>query len=258
MNFTLILNKWKPFLSYIDHSFMKLNPRNILNSLSLTILSVFLILAGCKQQPKQKTPVVSQGVVNYAISYSPEIKAKSYSFLLPEEMQYFFRPGQERISFAGDLGIYTLDFISNHHTDSSATLLKIINKKMVVPASESNELFIFQQLKEGEVVFEKDTMRNILGYDAHKAIIKLRKGDNEIIVWYTPEIATPTTNKNTPFAKIPGVMLEYAIYFNNVLFSLTPVSVIGDTLPESIFEIPEYYQPSTIQEIEQTVSTIIK
>ncbi|RCW38641.1 hypothetical protein [Marinilabilia salmonicolor] len=237
---------------------MKQRPRFILESLSLCALFVFLIIAGCKQQPKQKTPVVSQGVVNYSISYSPEIKAKSYSFLLPEEMQYFFRTGQERISFAGYLGIYTLDFISNHQTDSSATLLKIINKKMYVPASESNELFIFQQLKEGKVVFEKDTTRNILGYRAQKAIIKLPKENNEIIVWYTPEIATPTTNKNTPFAKIPGVMLEYAIYFNDVLFTLTPISVIGDTLPESIFEVPGDYQTSTIQEIEQTISTIIK
>ncbi|WP_291857992.1 hypothetical protein [Marinilabilia sp.] len=221
-------------------------------------MSAFFVLYGCKQRQKKTTPVVSQGVVNYTISYSPEIKAKNFSFLLPEEMHYFFRPGQERISFEGDLGIYSLDFISNHNTDSSTTLLKIINRKMYVPASESNKLFIFQQLQEGKVFFEKDTSRTILGYEAQKAIIKLGKTNSEIIVWYTPEIAIPTTNKNTPFAEIPGVLLEFSIFYNDVMFTLTPQSIIGDTLPESIFEIPVDYQPATIQEIEQTISTIIK
>ena len=129
---------------------------------------------------------------------------------------------------------------------------------MYVPASESNKLFIFQQLQEGKVFFEKDTSRTILGYEAQKAIIKLGKTNSEIIVWYTPEIAIPTTNKNTPFAEIPGVLLEFSIFYNDVMFTLTPQSIIGDTLPESIFEIPVDYQPATIQEIEQTISTIIK
>ncbi|MBN1927388.1 MAG: hypothetical protein JW798_16250 [Prolixibacteraceae bacterium] len=216
------------------------------------------MVSGCKVKPKKQTPVVSQGVVNYAISYSPEIKAKNFSFLLPEEMHYFFRPGQERISFEGDMGIYSLDFISNHKTDSSTTLLKIINRKMFVPASESNKLFIFQQLKEGKVSFEKDTTRTILGYEAKKAVIKLEKNNSEIIVWYTSEIAIPTTNKNTPFAEIPGVLLEFSIYYNDVMFALKPLSIFGDTLPESLFEVPADYQPASIQEIEQTISTIIK
>ncbi len=232
--------------------------KSIFKILSIILLSAFFVLYGCKQRQKKTTPVVSQGVVNYTISYSPEIKAKNFSFLLPEEMHYFFRPGQERISFEGDLGIYSLDFISNHNTDSSTTLLKIINRKMYVPASESNKLFIFQQLQEGKVFFEKDTSRTILGYEAQKAIIKLGKTNSEIIVWYTPEIAIPTTNKNTPFAEIPGVLLEFSIFYNDVMFTLTPQSIIGDTLPESIFEIPVDYQPATIQEIEQTISTIIK
>jgi GLPGLI family protein len=122
-------------------------------------------------------------------------------------MHYYFQPGNERISFRGDMGIYTLDFISNHGTNNSSTLLKIINKKMYVPPSESDKLFIFQQLKEGKVFLDKDTVRTILGYEARKATIQLKNGQSEIVVWYTPEIAIPTTNKNTPFAGIPGVML---------------------------------------------------
>jgi len=174
-------------------------------------------------------------------------------------MTYYFRDGSERISFKGELGLYALDFISNHSTDSSSTLLKIINKKMFVPSSESKKLFIFRSLKEGEVKLFTDTTRTILGYDAHKATINLvDKQRTEIEVWYTPEISTPTTNKNTPFSKVPGVMLEFSIYFNDVLFKLTPKAVEKLELPESVFTVPPNYTATTIQEIEQTIAGILQ
>jgi hypothetical protein len=223
----------------------------------VTIISSMILFSGCREKAQKTTPVVSEGVVNYTISYTPEIEAKSFSFLLPEKMHYYFQPGNERISFRGDMGIYTLDFISNHGTNNSSTLLKIINKKMYVPPSESDNLFIFQQLKEGKVFLDKDTVRTILGYEARKATIQLKNGQSEIVVWYTPELASPTTNKNTPFAGIPGVMLEFSISYRDVLFYLKPESIIGDTLSESVFQVPGDYQRTSIEEIEQTIASIL-
>jgi GLPGLI family protein len=224
----------------------------------LTFL-IFLI-AGCiPRKEKEKSPVIDEGIVSYSISYTPDVMEKSYSFLLPGEMKYYFRPGQERISFKGDLGLYYLDFILNHTNDSSSTLLKIINKKMFVPASESSKLFIFQSLKNGSLSFDSDTTRTILGYKAKKAIIRLNnRPDTEIIVWYTPQIVNATTNKNTPFSKIPGVMLEFSIYYNDVLFTLKSSSIEKSNLSDSVFAVPNGYHHTTIEEIERTIAEIIR
>jgi hypothetical protein len=220
---------------------------------------IFSFLLGCQNKKKEAGPAISEGSVKYTISYTPVIMEKSFSFLLPEEMTYYFRNGSERISFKGELGLYSLDFISDHSTDSSSTLLKIINKKMFVPSSESKKLFIFRSLKEGKVKFIKDSTRTILGYEAHKATIDLNdRQKTEIEVWYTPEISTPTTNKNTPFSEVPGVMLEFSIYFNNVLFKLTPKAVEKVELPETIFAVPPDYTATTIEEIEQTIAGILQ
>ena len=225
----------------------------------ILFLSVLMLLwAGCQNKKEKAGPVISEGAVEYSISYTPEIMEKSFSFILPDKMTYYFRPGSERISFKGELGLYSLDFISNHATDSSSTLLKIINKKMYVPSSESKRLFIFRSLKEGKVKFCKDTTRTILGYKAHKATINLNDGrKTEIELWYTPEIATPTTNKNTPFSEIPGVMLEFSIYFNDVMFSLKPRNIEKIELPESVFEVPNDYTATSIEEIENTIAGIL-
>ncbi|WP_232526580.1 hypothetical protein [Marinilabilia rubra] len=225
----------------------------------LAIFVVLFLLWGCESKKKKGSPEISEGSVEYTISYTPEIMEKSFSFLLPEKMTYYFRDGSERISFKGELGLYSLDFISDHSTDSSSTLLKIINKKMFVPSSESKKLFIFRSLKEGQVKFIKDSTRTILGYESHKATIHLNdKQKTEIEVWYTPEISTPTTNKNTPFSEVPGVMLEFSIYFNDVLFKLTPKTVEKTQLPESLFAVPPDYSATTIEEIEQTIAGILQ
>lgn len=241
----------------LDNQFMTHFSVRILKLMATSLISSIILFSGCREKAKKTTPVVSEGVVNYSISYTPEIKAKSFSFFLPEKMHYYFQPGNERISFRGDMGIYSLDFISNHGTNNSSTLLKIINKKMYVPPSESDKLFIFQQLKEGEVSLHKDTVRTILDYEARKATIKLKNGQSEIVVWYTPEIAIPTTNKNTPFSGIPGVMLEFSISYRDVLFYMKPESIVGDTLPETVFQVPPDYQRTSIEEIEQTITSIL-
>jgi hypothetical protein len=96
-----------------------------------------------------------------------------------------------------------------------------------------------------------------LGYEAQNATIQLKNGQSEMVVWYTSEIAIPATNKNTPFARIPGVMLEFSIFYKDVVFYLKPESIIGDTLPESVFQVPADYQSTSIEEIEQTIGSIL-
>ncbi|MFW6203185.1 MAG: hypothetical protein ACOC30_02690, partial [Marinilabilia sp.] len=182
-----------------------------------------------------------------------------FSFLLPDKMEYFFRPGQERISFKGNMGLYNLDFISDHESDSSITLLKMVNNKLYVPPSESEGLFIFHALQKGEVTLQEDSLREIKGYEARKAIVRHpEKKDANIDVWYTPEISAGKTNKNTPFSEIPGVMLEFAIYYNGVWFSLKPESIEKADHSDSVFEIPEGYNATSINEIEKMVAEILK
>ncbi|MFW6267872.1 MAG: hypothetical protein ACOC1E_01925, partial [Marinilabiliaceae bacterium] len=202
---------------------------------------------------------VSEGIVKYRISYDQQTKNRSFSFLLPDKMEYFFRPGEERISFQGNMGVYALDFISDHESDSSATLLKIFDNKMYVPPSESEGLFIFHALQSGEVTLQEDSLREIMGYEARKAIVRHPENkDANIDVWYTPEISAGKTNKNTPFSEIPGVMLEFAIYYNGVWFSLKPESIEKAEHSDSVFEIPEGYKVTSINEIEKMVAEILK
>ncbi len=224
------------------------------------IIILGILLAGCESKKKeQKEPAVSEGIVEYRISYDQQTKNRTFSFLLPDKMDYYFRPGRERISFKGNMGLYALDFISNHDSDSTTTLLKVFNNKLYVPPSESEGLFIFHALQNGDVTLQKDSLREIMGYEARRAIVRHpEKSHANIEVWYTPEIFTGSTNKNTPFARIPGVMLEFSIYYNGVWFSLKPEKIEKTKLSDDVFEIPEGYRVTSINEIEKMVAEILK
>ena len=229
-------------------------------AIAIIIICLGVSFSGCdSKKKKQKEPVVSEGIVEYRISYDQQTKNRSFSFLLPDKMKYYFRPGQERISFTGNMGLYALDFISDHESDSSTTLLKIVNNKMYVPSSESEGLFIFNALQNGEVTLQEDSLREILGYEVRKAIVtpSEKKGAN-IEVWYTPEISAGKTNKNTPFSEIPGVMLEFSIYYNGVWFSLKPENIEKAEHDDGVFDIPEGYRVTSINEIEKMVAEILK
>ncbi len=224
----------------------------------LTIIFILLFFGSACKKEKEKQPVVDQGIISYRITYTPQIMERSFSFLLPDEMTYYFSPGHERISFKGNMGLYKLEFISNQISDSSTTLLKILNNKMYVPPSESEKLFIFNNLNKGEVVFHKDTTQEILGYEALNATIRIDSPNkSDINVWYTPRISSGTTNKNTPFSDVPGVMLRFAILYNDILFTLEAKSIEKKEHSESVFEVPNDYKTTSLHEIEKMILGII-
>ncbi len=227
-----------------------------------SIISGLLIIGllgqlGCID-PGSKKPVISEGTIHYRISYPPEIEHKSFSFLLPDKMDYSFITGNVRVTFKGSMGLYALDFISDHHNDSSITLLKVLDNKMYVPASESKRLFIFKDLKSAQVTLHKDTTRVINGYLAHRATISnIPHAHTPIQVWYTRQIKMKSTYKNTPYAKIPGMMLEFELIFNGIQFKLKAESVDATPPSPASFTVPPNYKATSIEEIETMISSLL-
>ena len=53
-------------------------------------------------------------------------------------------------------------------------------------------------------------------------------------------------------------MLEFAIYYNDVLFTLKPESIEKTRHNDSVFQVPEGYRATSIQEVEKMVAEILK
>ncbi|GAO31830.1 hypothetical protein [Geofilum rubicundum] len=76
-------------------------------------------------------------------------------------------------------------------------------------------------------------------------------------IWYTNEIGIEDPNRNTPFEMIPGLMLEFEIVYQNIIFHLKADKVIEESHPAEIFNIPAGYEATTIEEIETLIKSVM-
>lgn len=219
------------------------------------IMTFGLIICSCQTKQK-RTEGISEGQVIYKISYPPEISAHTMSFLFPKEMNLFFKDGKQRANFKGNMGLYSLDFIHFNQSDSFYTLLQVLDKKLYVPPTKSNDIFIFRNYSNNEIEFAADEPRIIAGYNCEKATIKNSENNNQINIWFTREIGLDNPNRNTPFEKIPGVMLEFEANYNGIVLIFAADKILVSEIPEEQFSVPDDYKLSSISEIESLIQGV--
>jgi len=219
------------------------------------IMTFGLIICSCQTKQK-RTDGISEGQIIYKISYPPEISAHTMSFLFPKEMNLFFKDGKQRANFKGNMGLYSLDFIHFNQSDSFYTLLQVLDKKLYVPPTKSNDIFIFRNYNNNEIEFATDEPRIIAGYSCEKATIKSSENNNLINIWFTREIRLDNPNRNTPFDKIPGVMLEFEANYNGIVLIFAADKILVSNIPEEQFCVPDDYKLSSISEIESLIQGV--
>jgi hypothetical protein len=201
----------------------------------------------------------AEGIITYSITYPPEVSSHQMSFMFPKEMTLYFRNDLQRLSFKGGMSLYNFDFIFNGSNDTIFTLLRVnlLDKKLYVPTS-NRELFIFSEMQSDDVVFVPDEQREIIGFAAQKAIVKLNLTNvSDIVTWYTTELGIKSLNRNTPFRQIPGVLLESEIIYKNIQFRFKAQKIDTTGITSDLFIVPDDYELTSIAEIEELLNTVL-
>ncbi len=226
------------------------------------IASTFLLVLmghSCDVSKKVTTEKgIKNGVIIYDISY-PETVNNAMSFFFPKEMTLFFNKGNQRVIFKGSMDLYGLDFIHNNECDSFFTLLKVLEKRMYVPSSSSANLFIFgNKGDQYEIVFDDSQQKEIAGFQCQKAqITPNQQGRPTFHIWYTHEIGAEYPHRNTPFEKIPGIMMEFKMNYENIVFHLKAQKVLKEEPLDDFFIIPDNYERSSLAEIESLIKSVL-
>ena len=180
------------------------------------------------------------------------------SFLFPTEMKINFSERNQKASFKSNLSIYSLAFIHQNDSDSLYTLLKILEKKAYVPSDKASTLFLFNGASKQRIKFSDEDPRVIAGFNCKKATyIPNNPNYPSLNIWYTSQIGIEAPYRNTPFEIIPGLMLEFEIVYQDIIFHLKAEKVIEETHSHDIFDIPADYEPTTIEEIEELIKSVI-
>ncbi len=221
------------------------------------LITLGIMINSCNLGVKEKNNF-SEGKVKYKITYPSDYGEHSMSFLFPKEMTLFFKNNDQRASFKGSMSLYSLDFIHYSQSDSFFTLLQVLDKKLFVPSTKSGSNFLFQNYSNEKVTFTNEPTRKIKGFICEKAEIKPKNNKfNNITIWFTREIGINNPNRNTPFEKIPGVMLYFEVTYQDIVFNFTADKITQTTIPDDLFRVPENYTQSSISEIEGLIKAVI-
>jgi GLPGLI family protein len=195
------------------------------------------------------TEKISEGVIEFDVTYPKADKNDLMASLMPETMKYKFKNNNINSEMKAGMGMFTNIFIINYEKKSLAQLVKIMNKKMALEINEAE----VTQMKAEEDKFKiefVDEKKEIAGYKCKKAIISsVNNPADNFVAYYTNDINIQSPNWSTPYDKIEGVLLEYQITRYNVCMRFTAKSVSKLPVEDADFVVPEGYEAVSKEEI---------
>ena len=202
---------------------------------TLILIILHLFISCSNKSDERKTH--SEGVITYKVSYETDEDANPIVALLPTVVEYKFKNNDISVLSEGYLGFFSTKFISKIGEAKSSILFKILNNKMNYEFSSDEIPFVYNHKIATKIKYLK-TDRVIAGYKCKLARVYIQELSAPIDVYYTEDIHLKNPNRNTPFNKIDGVLLEFETTMNkiNAKFSaqnvcLTPVNADEFVIP---------------------------
>ena len=217
---------------------------------------VAVVISSCADKTSNKT---NQGVITYNITYPEKIMDKGLSTFLPGEMTTVYKDNKFKIHISGEFNIYNLEYISRSNGDTSFTLLKILDKRLYYPQKEGENLFLFYKHDEPKITYFNDSTKVIAGFNCYLGTASFTNEDiADVRFYYTKEIDFQAPNANTPFAEVPGALLEFSVDYQGIDLSFKAKSVKLKEIKGDEFIVPKDYRLTDSNEINEIVSTLMQ
>lgn len=214
----------------------------------LTILALLIMLIGCDTFTTGK---ISEGTIEYAVSYPPTKKDNFMTSLLPATINYNFKNNEASVDLEISMGIVTTSLIANLNKKQVTQTLTVMGKKYAVILDTVGVEKLIQKEPKRKITFLPDK-KTIAGYTCLKAHIDFESDTiPDFDVFYTNDINIETPNWSSPFREIKGVLMEFRIQKYGVDMILTAKNVIKKEIEEGHFELSPDFKIITIEEMDK-------
>ena len=218
----------------------------------LTLLAI--LLANCN---REKRPGLAEGRIEFKITYEQQEIGGYSASLLPSKMTMEFRDNMVKNTIQGGMGFFNLVNLSDLNNYQFITYLKFIDKKYIFKGDKNEPPCCFGLMDGMDIEFTRQT-KEIIGFDCRKAIASFPDGGIESFdIWYTEELQLNKPNGNSPFQKIPGVLLEFNTIMGNANMHMVAKRCDVTRIPARIFELPKNYTQVSKLEIETILNALL-
>lgn len=218
-----------------------------------------LLVAACnKISTKVFDTRISEGTIQYRVTF-PELSDESITAtLLPETMTYSFKEDQFASFFEAAGGVFKNKIIADRQNKRVDHELKVFRKQIKVLMNETDVLQMLADYPKMTVIKTSDT-DSIAGFPCKKALVVFEEIDiPEIEVYYTQEINMNKPNWCTQYHEIEGVLMAYEIEEFGVRMRLEATSVDDEKVAPEILEPNEDYQSITKGEMDVELSQLVE
>jgi len=227
---------------------------NIIKNSTYIILSSLLLLGGCKSIKKEF--LCDEGEITYTVEYLESAESNPLISLLPEELKMIFKNDNISMNVEGWMGIFKSGFLRTGRDKNIFTLMKVLNKKYYYKNIDSNNFMGLTSYLNIEVQFDDSTKR-ICDICCKHAIVRVPSKDLIFDVFYTTEIDIKDANFGTPFAQIPGVLMEFQLDMNNIPMHITASEIKYIDIENNIFDIPEGYECVDKEIVDELIASLL-
>jgi GLPGLI family protein len=206
------------------------------------------MLWGCKSLTTQN---ISEGTIEYAVSFPPGKKDNFITSMLPTIIKYNFKNNEASVDLEISMGIVTTSLIANLNDKKVTQTLSILGKKFATILDSNQVKNMILREPESKIVFLNEG-KKIAGYNCKKARVDfLSDTISDFDVYYTEEINIKDPNWSSPLREIKGVLMEFRIKKYGVEMILTAKNVLNAEIKDGHFELSSDYKLISMEEMDK-------
>jgi len=208
------------------------------------IFIMMVIIAACnKLAPGSFAGNISEGIIEYKISF-PELGNESLTAtLMPETMTFAFKANSFASYFEAAGGVFKNRIIADRQEKKVEHQLKVFRKKVKVMMDETDVLQMLAEYPKMTVI-ETGDVDTIAGYPCNKALLVYDDIEKKHIeVFYTKSINLEKPNWCTQYHDIDGVLMAYEIVEFGIRMRLEAISVKSEKITPEVLKPHDDFTP---------------
>lgn len=219
---------------------------------------VFLVAACNNISNRVFDSRISEGTIEYQITF-PEMSDESITAtLLPETMIYAFKEDQFASYFEAAGGVFKNKIIADKKTKKLQHQLKVFRKRIKVLMDETDVLQMLANYPKMTVVKTEDT-DSIAGFICEKALVIFEDIETpEIEIYYTKDIKMNNPNWCTQYHEIEGVLMAYEIEEFGIRMRLEAVDVNPAEISPDVLVPDEDYQSISKESMDIELAQLVE
>lgn len=222
---------------------------------ALVVIPMAALLNGC--QNGLLHPKVTEGVIEYALSFPEYDPNGLMAGMLPEKTTLAFTENRQAAELSAGMGVFRTALIADNEKREGEYRLSVMSKKLVAHLGET-DVDVFNKESVAFSILYIDQVDTIAGYPCKKAVAVYEGIDKpEIDLWYTDRIAMENPNWFGPFSEIPGVLLSYEMVQYGMRMRLDATSVVAGPVDPARFKPKDGYTAVSPEVLHHELSEVI-